>query len=221
MRGLGPAEPPPPPPFEDVRQITGQLDGSPFEKLRTQPTGRRWALVIAVAPAVAMVVFALSPRHDISHWPMGLFGLALGSMFVASVFAVVLALPRAYQAPASPARRAITFAGLLAALFVPVLIGAMNPELGHASDLTGSAFGCLGFGTVAALPVLLAIHVFRRDTARSMWPTVFSAVAAAIGANLALQTHCAVVDPMHITVSHAALGIIYAGLAWIVVRATT
>ena len=77
---------------------------------------------------------------------------------------------------------------------------------------------CLGLGSLAAFPALFAIRVLQRESSWSLWPAIFAGIAAAIGANMALQIHCPVSDATHIAASHAGLGVVYVGLVLVAMR---
>lgn len=77
---------------------------------------------------------------------------------------------------------------------------------------------CVGFGSVVAIPVVLFVRALQRDRPLTTWPTLFLAATAALAAHLALQMHCGVVDRGHIGVAHSSLGVLYALLAFVIVR---
>ena len=207
--------------FDAVASIIKEQDGSPVWKLRSMPTHQRVALAALFVGSSGIVMLIAGRRPDWADYPVMHMGLALGAMFIAAMFGVVQALPREFVAERPQRARIGMFAFLLAIPFLPAILNAGRvAEQTPAADPLATIGGCLGIGTLAALPALLGVRALQRDRKLSFWPTLYAALAAAVGANLALQTHCPVIDPMHVVLGHASLGIVYAVLAWIAVRAT-
>ncbi len=208
--------------FAKVTQITSEQDADAVWRLRSMPTTRRVAIGFCAAFLGAIVYFLAWRRPDWGVYPMMRMSFVVVAMLIATGFGVVLSMPRSYR-PAHPFGVRLTmFAFLLAIPFVPALFPAAH-HAHEASQVAGSlwlsATKCFGLGTLAAFPALIVIRLLQREHKIELWPTLFSAVAAAVGANLALQMHCPIVDPMHIALGHGTLAVIYAALAWIVVRA--
>ena len=147
----------------------------------------------------------------------------LGAMFIATAFGVVLSMPKSYKPRHPVTLRLALLIFLLLIPFIPALLPVVSH--GHPASTTDmgllqSAGACIGFGTLAAFPALIGIRLLQRESELRLWPTIYAGVAAALGANIALQAHCPIVDTGHLVVGHAMLGIVYAVLAWLVVKAT-
>lgn len=207
--------------FAKVTQITSEQDADAVWRLRAMPTNRRAAIGLCAALIGAIVYLLAWRRPDWGVYPMMRMGLVAGSMLIATGFGVVLSMPRSYRPERPFAVRLGLFTFLLAIPFVPALFPPAHAA--HAASMVPpslwvGATKCLGLGSLAAVPALLTIRLLQRDAKLELWPTLFSALAAAVGANIALQFHCPIVDPMHLVAGHATLGLVYALLAWAVVR---
>lgn len=225
-RALGlPPEPDDPPEgqFEKITSITGDQDAEAIWRLRYVPTNRRIVIAIASALVGGIVYFLAWRRPDWGVYPMMRMGLLLGAMFIATVFGVVMSMPRDYKPERPRTVRLGLFALLLAIPFIPAILPVAH-HAHEASIIAGSfwvaAAKCIGLGTLAAFPALLTIRLLQRDEKLNLWSTSYAALAAAVGANIALQVHCPIVSPLHIALAHGILGVLYAVLAWAVVKAT-
>lgn len=224
-KALGRTPPPAPTPdrFAKISQITSEQDGEAVWRLRSMPTNRRISIGLCAALIGGVVCLLLLPRPDMGVYPMMRMGIVLGAMFIATAFGVVLSMPKSYKPRHPVTLRLALLIFLLLIPFIPALLPVVSH--GHPASTTDmgllkSAGACIGFGTLAAFPALIGIRLLQRESELRLWPTIYAGVAAALGANIALQAHCPIVDTGHLVVGHAMLGIVYAVLAWLVVKAT-
>lgn len=208
--------------FEKITQITSEQDADAVWRLRHMPTNRRLAIALCASLVGATVFFLVWRRPDWSVYPVVQMIVVVVAMAIATGFGVVLSMPRAYR-PERPFPLRLALLGFLLAIpFVPALLPIAHEA--HPASVEPNLWvgigKCLGLGTLAAFPALITIRLLQRDQKLELWPTIFAALAAALGANIALQVHCPVVDPAHIAIGHGAMAMLYAGLAWLVVRAT-
>jgi len=190
-------------------------------KLRSLPTASRVAVAFAATIVMALIFVVGWRRGDWDAYPMFRMATITGSFLVSTAIGVVLALPRIYRPVRPAAFRLGMFAFLLAVAFVPAMLPAAH-EVGtaQAAGFWPGIGRCLGLGTIAAIPAIVVVRMLQRDDL-SLWSTLFLALSAAIGAHLALQMHCPVVDPMHIAIAHSGLAIVYVVCAWLVVLLAT
>lgn len=188
-------------------------------RLRALPSRQRLALLFVAAISVGAVYFAVWRRPDWAVYPMARMMLIALSLLAATAVGVLLALPRYFRRGASALLRAAAVLFLFAVAFLPAIL----PEVHEAHPAQPANFWvgiakCTGVGTVAAVPVAALVWALKRNDGLEWWSTLAAAMVAAVGANLALQIHCPVVDPMHILLSHSALTVVYAVVAWILVK---
>lgn len=205
--------------FDDLLNSMQAEDRSTLGTLRAMPTSRRLAIAFGAVIIGGLVFFLTGKRPDWDIYPMGRMLVVTIAMLVAAGFGVVLALPKIYKPRRSATFRLGLFAFLLLVPFVPALLPmAHEAHAGSDGNFWLTAGKCFGLGAVLSAPALLVVRALQRDDEIDTWAAMFGALAAALGGNVALQIHCPAVGQGHLVFGHAALAVVYAVLAWIVVR---
>ena len=203
LRGSGPRLDPPP--------VGGALD-----RLRSLSTRMR-VLLLALAVllvTVFNVFFAL--RTDAVVFPPVRMLLSLAALAIPGVLAGMLVL-RPLFLP-RPGRQMLPMLASLGVL-VPVVLAFLpaahgfthaHPESfeGAGADFWPRAIGCLIYGSIMGLPILLALHLLGRGGKGALLTVIAGVTAAALIGNVALQLHCPLVSHAHLFVGHAGVPIL-------------
>ncbi len=207
--------------FDDLMATVEAEDASVRGRLRALPTWQRLALLFVAAVSFGAIIFAVWRRPDWSVYPMARMVLIALSMLAATAVGVLLALPRYFRPATSALLRGLGIVFLLVVAFLPAILPeahSLHPASAGADNFWVGLAKCAGLGTVAAVPVIALAWALKRNDGLEWWSTLAVALVGGVGANLALQMHCPIVDPMHILLSHSALAFVYAAAAWVLVR---
>ena len=200
-----------------------RAEQAPTGWLRNRGTMQRVVLSISVPAALVAWNLVAKRRADWDAYPtprlVGETVLLLVSLWAAVHFALrPLHLP-----PRTWLRRVV----MLVALAVPVGLAVLGPaHVAHPVSLQGvgldfwpRALACLKFGAAMAVPAIVVLLWADRTQGRGL---VLAALAAGVGGltgNLVLHVHCAITDPGHRLVGHAAIGLVLIPLlvlvAWV------
>ena len=82
------------------------------------------------------------------------------------------------------------------------------------------ALACFLYGSLFALPVILAGIASVRAGARHLGMWAVAVISAGTCGNAVLQLHCPLTDPGHLLLGHASIGFVIAaaGAVWVVLR---
>lgn len=201
-----PQQLPAPPPSAAL--LAAMADLAPVSTRR--PARRVFAIAaIALLVTAAALLKVLGVRPDLRTLdaaPLLLFVL-LGTVAFAASLVVALVPPRGQVIPSGAT--SVTVPVLLAAIVVPLALYLGTHLVGsgtvlEAPHLWRSTLACFVVGSaVAAIPATLGMLALRKVVPTGGWRTAF-AVGAAAGAlaGLALELHCSIADPAHITLGH-------------------
>jgi hypothetical protein len=204
-----------PPPVADLDALFADVQRSVAAErgarawLRGLATPVRALLAAAVIALLAVLAVTVFGRPDMAVYPIARMALLLVVIAGGLSLLVALAL-RPLQRPAVPGwlATAITSAALIALLAVYGLPAAHvdHPASVQAPGwlpLLRRAWPCLLIGSTLAAFVYAFLSLLDRGGGAR---TVVTAAASGLAANLALQLHCPVTDPMHMVFGH--LGVV-------------
>jgi hypothetical protein len=200
-----------------VEAMLGELHATlarkrgPATELREAPTALR--IFVALGAVVLVVLFhvAWRRRPDLGVYPMDALLVAVVSSGLLLGAALVVGLRPLQRSPLPRWQR---YTLVAAALALPVIL-ATRPRVhrDHALSLGGANFweqaaACGSYGLLLALPLLVVCWALDRGEHRSLPNALLAAGAAGISANLALELHCPITDPLHLVAGHASIGIV-------------
>lgn len=179
-------------------------DGAVGAGLRSLSTRARFVSAVGAVLALLVLVFGAFGRPDWEVYPIGRLAAELFLLTMTTLATLWLALRPLYLPP--PRVIVVAVVGALA-MALPIAF-ALFPEahdahpashLGGGDDPVVRALTCLGFGTLAALPMLALCRVLDRLARLSSGALFFAGLVGV----LALHLHCPVVDRFHLVVGHA------------------
>jgi len=176
-------------------------------RLRAQPRRVRVAALLGVAGALFVFELASNRRGDFAQYRPSLFWSVAFGLGLALVMGV-LALSRGANAPlGSHSRRA----GLAVLLLGLPAVSALLAPLGAGSLESVTAWGnpasCFAYGAALVLPLLVLSWLFERRDAVPLSALVAAGGVAGVAANLLLHAHCGSVNPGHLLLGHASVGL--------------
>ena len=169
-----------------------------------------------------LLVTALGFRHlraDFQRVP----AVELAGLIVAFVLTGVLALRYALTANGT-SRASAARALLAAALGLPVVLSFVRTAVLSPAATTGATFlrqalGCFAYGSLLTAPLAVLLWSMDRG-AGSRSQLLLSAAVAGLAANAALTLHCPNGGSAHLLLGHAAIGLAFAAIAWLLHRRT-
>jgi len=199
-----PATPPPP-------RFGGALD-----RVRSLATPTRLLLLVSAVLLVGAVNALALPRPDLEAYPALRMILLVAAFAAAAVFASILVLRPVHRPRPDrrllPALVAIGILVTIGAAFLPPAHAEVHahPEsfLGQGDDFWPRAIGCLVYGTIFGLPVLVLLRLLDRGGTPRSTALLGGLIATALAGNVALLLHCPLVFDLHFLVGHAGLPIL-------------
>lgn len=177
------------------------------DRLAETDSRLRWVvLVVLAAGTLAVGVGGLRP--DFSAYPGLRMALTLGSLAAAGLLGWGLSLRPLWRPPTIW----LGLAPWLLAALPAVLAALPHAATGHPENLLGaqeSAFGraggCLLYGTLLALPLLMSWRLLDRSKGREPARRRVAGLAAAGFANAGLQLHCPLTGSAHLWLGHVSV----------------
>lgn len=200
-------ERPSPPDFGELGAALGEEQGV-RAWLRSRSSIVRTAVSIWSLLLVLTVVVLTRPRADWALYP----ALRLNVLFALFGLGAFVAIELALRGPLRRARLGSALFALFG-LGVPV-VAALLPRAHvlHDASLQGKiqhfgerAGACFSWGLLTSAPLAILLYLFNREDRFSKLTAALAGAAAGLGANLTLHAHCAITDPYHLLVAHAAL----------------
>ncbi len=184
--------------------------------LRGRPTPWRVSMAL-VGVAVVAALGAVRLRPDF-HRLAPLELLAILTAFVVSAgVALPLAFPVLGRQAIGTLRQRMVLALALAVPVVTALVrgAAASGASAGSEDFLPPALACFVYGSLLAAPLILLLWLLDRGAApRSR--SLYAAAVVGLGANAALAIHCSSSDAAHLLAGHAAIGLAFAGAAWLI-----
>jgi hypothetical protein len=164
------------------------------------------------AVSLTAVVAAALPRHDMAQATLHVLPVALAIAAAAGAL-MWLALRPVYR-PRLP--RLVLPGAVLAATLLPIALaflpGAQTSAAGVPfSDFARGVATCLGLGALIGVPFLALAWVLDRGGHGSLARALAAGAAAGLVSNMALEFHCACVDPAHLLAGHGSLVVAFLG----------
>jgi hypothetical protein len=172
-------------------------------RLRETRTTSRLLAATGVAFLVLAGVGFVTPRSRIAPMPVTRVVLVVSVLSVLFALGTRLVL-RPMQSP-PPSRRVLSLA-LLGGLLAPFLFAAVSTD-SHAAEYSASALRCFLVGGALGAGFVGLLYAFDRGELASSATGPIAAVAGGLGANAALELHCASSDPVHLMLGHATIGV--------------
>jgi hypothetical protein len=181
--------------------------------LRSQSTNRRLAVVFGLL--LLMAVHELLGHHPTAAvYRVGTLPAIL--LCVVQVVLVAPLLLRAFSTTLALSPALLTLAGL----GLPFLVALLLPTLAQGETLrdaaTPASTRCFSYGSAIALPMAFALWLFDRRDRHGFGFFALLATVLGSSANLLLFLHCPSVEPLHLFVGHASIGV-----AWLLAIAAT
>jgi hypothetical protein len=183
-------------------------------RLRERGFAARLGLALVLALAVPIAIVIATPRGDFGEYPRARLIAELAVLAVAWALAAAVTLrPLQRALPA-----ALRIAATVLALIAVASLASLPPAHEHVAMQLGAGFvtqalKCLAFGTLAAIPSWLALHLLARD-AGGRRLLVLAAAATVVGV-ASVFLHCSIVDPRHLWAGHATIALPLAIWAWL------
>lgn len=181
-----------------------ERERGPRARLRALPS---WARV-AAASALGLGLVLVQPlRTPQIGWPRPVALLLLAILLLAGV-ALVL---RPITLPPAGRARGWVAAAALAAPFL-VALGVLGHRAGSDAHWGGvaTAAACFAYGSLFAAPFFVLLRLLDRSDYVSLPNAVLFGAATGLVAGLVLELHCALTHPLHVSLGHAAVGVLWA-----------
>jgi hypothetical protein len=198
----------------DYRDLEPLLARERGLRARLQGLSRpaRLGLLTALLAAVALAVFALYPRKDLTVFPQARLLGALGGFTVLALLAGWHALRPLYRPPAPGWISVAVLGAGLGALGVWAALPEV-PTVGVPDPRSPRwMIHCLVLGAIAGLAIVLLARALDRGGRTGMDMALYGAAFGGLSANVGLVLFCPINEPIHLLLGHAMVPIALIGL---------
>ncbi len=189
-------------------------------RLRNRSTTARLVVGALLSAALLTLVGVGTIKPNIALYPLPRLAIELGIVVAVVGLGLRFALWPLHRKPLG--KFAIAAVGL--GILVP--IGLALAPMAHVPHPTGfvvpgefakKAIGCLIFGTVVALPVLITLLLAGRSRAAASRQALVAMAASAVGVG-GLVLHCPITESAHMFAGHVPVAVLFVGMALVAFR---
>ena len=221
-RSLGGGEPLEEVPSELRRSLDSALavERGALAELRSLPHRVQLGLATGLALLLVAAGGLGKLRVDMDVYPNLRMGGVVALLLVFGALALIHRLRPLHKPPIRSRTLDVLITLTLALPFVLAALPAVHESTSHPESLitegefAARAVACLIYGSLLSLPLILLLLGLRRRVVTTRSHKLLAAASAGVLCNLVLQFSCPVTMPLHLLVSHAALVVIFGGVAW-------
>jgi hypothetical protein len=200
--------------FEGLQGTIAQEEQSRLKRLRSLGTHAKFAVIVCLPLVLTVLLMVLKPRLDLKTYPMYRMLGTLASFGTLFGIGVWLSLRPTYRPPL-PSWLQYSWLALFALLPIGMsLLPAAtahhpHPTMGTGAMFWPAVFGCNIKGLILSSPFFWLLGRLLLDEQAPIMTKATIALAMGLLGNLILQIICPAVDPLHLLLSHATVGLLF------------